>query len=526
MRRTVAVVLAAVFASHAARADPIQLAAGKISGEMLEDGDGIRVYRGIPFAAPPVGALRWRPPQPVQPWDGVRPCPSFGPACPQPERAFASLLVAEAPQTISEDCLYLNVWTPARRSPRPRPVMVWIHGGGFDSGWGHQRDFDGAALARKGAVVVSINYRLGPLGFFAHPLLSAESDRHVSGNYGLLDQIAALTWVQTNIGAFGGDPDRVTLFGESAGGLSVNLLRVSPLARGLFQRAIVQSGPGGTSRGPELKAVERAGEALAEKLLGEGHVDLARLRAVTPAALVRGALPNVTIDELMKAPQSERSFRFGPAVDNWVLPADGRPSDKVPLIIGVNAEEGAYWTTHVSLETVAQYRAFVTWQRGGAAAAYLALYPADTDEAARRAFIDYFGDTTFVRGSHETARVTSGVGASVYFYVFTRKSLSHPNLAAHHAIEIAYVFNNLGRHRFDAIDRVVADTMSSMWVRFAATGDPNGPGLPHWPKYAAESEQHLEFGDSIRVGARYRHEQCAALDRLRNSHRAVNSGGD
>jgi para-nitrobenzyl esterase len=507
-----------VAAGPGVQADPIQIESGSVSGEVIDAESGIRVYKGIPFAAPPVGDLRWKPPQPVAPWDGVRACTEYGPACPQRPQMPSRILVREEPQRLSEDCLYLNVWTPAKSSNEKLPVMVWIHGGGFDSGWGHQRDFEGKALARKGAVVVTINYRLGPFGFFAHPLLSKESERDVSGNYGLLDQIAALEWVQKNISAFGGDPGCVTIFGESAGGFSVNLLRVSPLAKGLFHRAISQSGPGGTATGAPLAGVEALGESLARELVGEECDDvLAALRAVPTEELMRVALRSLSLEERMSGAMTEPTYEFGPAVDGWVLREKGLPQD-VPLILGMNAGEGFYWVTLEALESVVSsvegFRAFVEWQYGELADDVLALYPARTKEQVPGAFAAFFGDTTFARSVREVARAMDEVNANAYLYCFSRKSLTDPALGSYHSVEIAYVFNNLGDRKVDDVDVKLADTMSSIWVRFAATGNPNGEGLPEWPAYETESDQYLELGDTIRVGRGLRKETCDALDRI------------
>ncbi|HEU0186025.1 MAG TPA: carboxylesterase family protein, partial [Blastocatellia bacterium] len=288
--------------------DAVRVEGGQVSGSVV---DGVRSYKGIPFAAPPVGELRWKAPQPPAAWEGVREGADFGPDCPQPPYPQSSIYYSE-PREQSEDCLCLNVWTAARPGEK-RPVMVWIHGGALTRGSGATRAYDGTALAKKGVVLVTINYRLGPLGYLAHPELTAESPDHSSGNYGALDQIAALKWVQKNIAAFGGDPDRVTIFGESAGSWSVNLLVASPLARGLFHRAIGQSGG---SFGPMayLKD-ERNGRAPAEKI-GEAF---AKAAGADPIGALR-ALPAEKIVEVFNNDPEGKKFRTQPNVDGWALP--------------------------------------------------------------------------------------------------------------------------------------------------------------------------------------------------------------
>lgn len=488
---------------------------GFVAEEMAKGDARIAVFRGIPYATPPVGSLRWQPPHSPPRWSGVRRCASFGPACPQPERFFEDPLIREVPERISEDCLYLNVWTPGVDPAATHPVMVWIHGGGFASGWGHQRNFEGTALARKGVVVVTLNYRLGPLGFLAHPALSAESSTRASGNYGLLDQIAALAWVRDNVGAFGGDPAKVTVFGESAGGFSVNLLRVSPLARDLFHGAICQSAPGGTGTGSPLGEAEKAGLAFADSVVGEDCVDdSAKLRAIPAQALVRASAPWVSLAEMMAGQRP--GIGFGPVVDDWVL-RSGETAVDIPLLLGVNAEEGSYWAGLADFATVldsaAGYRAFVEWRAGPLADELLALYPADRPKEVRDAFVQYFGDTTFVRDTRAVAHAMEELQSATYLYRFSRGGAGGAMPGAYHSKEIPYVFNNLCPGA-DATHRALAETMSSLWARFAATGDPNGPGLPRWPPFDRVTERHLELDAPIRIGHHLRKRHCDALDRL------------
>ena len=313
--------------------DTVRVEGGLISGSV---DDGVRSYKGIPFAAPPVGELRWKAPQPVAAWEGVRECNDFGPDCPQAPYPQSSLYYS-APRKQSEDCLYLNVWTAAKAAEK-RPVMVWIHGGALTRGSGATRAYDGTALAKKGVVLVTINYRLGPLGYLAHPELTAESPNRSSGNYGALDQIAALKWVQKNIAAFGGDPGRVTIFGESAGSWSVNALVASPLARGLFHRAIGQSGG---SFGPMTYLKEdREGRPSAEKI-GEAFAKAAGADSIKALR----AQPAEKIVEVFNSDPEGRKFRTQPNVDGWALPDEIRnifaqgKQNEVPVIVGSNANE-------------------------------------------------------------------------------------------------------------------------------------------------------------------------------------------
>src|SRR5215216_1756975 len=351
--------------------DAIRVEGGLISGSSV---DGVRSYKGIPFAAPPVGDLRWKPPQPVVAWDNVRECTEFGPQCPQAPYPQGSLFYSP-PQKQSEDCLYLNVWTAAKQGDK-RPVMVWIHGGALTRGSGSTRTYDGTAFAKKGVVLVTINYRLGPLGYLAHPELTAESPNQSSGNYGVLDQIAALKWVQKNIAAFGGDPNRVTIFGESAGSWSVNTLVASPLAKALFHRAIGESGG---SFGPmtylkedrdKLPSAEKVGAAFA-KAAGADSIKALR------------ALPAGKIIEVFNNDPEGKKFRTQPNVDGWALPdeirnifAKGKQND-VPVIVGSNANEMTSLTVPATVpKTMEDYRKRVESQYGAMIKGFDAVYPA------------------------------------------------------------------------------------------------------------------------------------------------------
>jgi para-nitrobenzyl esterase len=445
----------------------------------------VRVYKGIPYAAAPTGDRRWRAPEPAAPWDGVRDASQFSPTCPQqpyPENS----IYRSAPQPSSEDCLYLNVWTAAGSAKERRPVMVWIHGGALTRGSGSTRTYDGESLARKGVVVVTINYRLGIFGFLAHPELTTESPRRASGNYGLLDQIAALEWVQKNIAAFGGDPKRVTIFGESAGSWSVNYLMASPRARGLFHRAIGQSG-GAFSVLSKLSAAEQAGAKVAA---GLGAASLKELRAKS-------------VEELLKAPAGGR-----PNVDGWLLSEDvhtifasGKQND-VPLIAGFNADEATAFTPWPPGATAATYTEQMRRRYPRNAEEWLKHYPAGSDEEARQSFYAVFRDLTFGWHMRTWVRLATRTGKSkAYYYYFTRvpPGPNSERLGAYHAAEIAYVFHNLhtSPRPWEPADHQLSDTLSSYWVNFAATGDPNGKGLPQWPAYDASGDIALELGTTI-----------------------------
>ena len=478
--------------------DAIKVDGGLIAGTVA---DGVRSFKGIPFAAPPVGDLRWKPPQPVVPWQGVRQCDTFGPECPQAPYPAASMYYS-APQKQSEDCLYLNVWTAAKANEK-LPVMVWIHGGALTRGSGANRTYNGAALARKGVVLVTINYRLGPLGYLAHPELSAESPQGSSGNYGVLDQIAALKWVQKNIAAFGGDARNVSIFGESAGSWSVNALVATPLAKGLFHRAIGQSGG---SFGPmsylkedraRLTAAEKVGAAFAK---AAGADSLKALRAV-PAEKIIDVFNNDT---------EGRKFRTAPNVDGWVLPdeirnifAQGKQND-VPVIVGSNANEMTTLTVPATVpKTMEDYRKRIEPLYGEATRDFDALYPVKSDADVTAAYLGSLRDVTFTLPMRTWARMTATGRSKAYLYFFSHvpPNANSKYLGAYHAAEIAYVFNNLNPQNtmLGELDRKLSETMSTYWVNFAKTGDPNGKGLPKWTPYNEKDETYMDFGDVVQT---------------------------
>jgi para-nitrobenzyl esterase len=449
----------------------------------------VRVFRGLPFAAPPEGNLRWRAPRQAERWDGVRKADQFGPVCMQPAFRGAN------PPRMSEDCLYLNVWTAAKSAGDRRPVMVWIHPGGYQTGSGSTPAYDGEALARKGVVLVTINYRLGVLGFFSHPELTRESDRRASGNYALMDQVAALEWVQKNIAGFGGDPKRVTVFGDSAGSSSIANLMGSPQAKGLFQRAVGESGAWmGLAVNPtrSLAEAEESGAKTADAL---GAHSLAELRA-KPA------------DEVIKGGRAG-----GPVIDGWFLPDDvgtifarGKQND-VALLVGSNQDEGTFFLQPTTAEKFSE-RARTRF--GDQADAFLKLYPAGSDDEANRSQLAAFRDE-LAWVMRNWARAQSATGkAHAYLYYFTHQPPppqgASPRGAfgsgATHGAEAAYVFQNLLAPRpWTDLDHQVSDTISSYWVNFAANGDPNGSGLPKWPAFDDKKRDHaMVLGDTADLG--------------------------
>jgi para-nitrobenzyl esterase len=503
--------LAVIFSfNHTAlAADPIKLDSGLISGEAL--GDGIDVYRGVPFAAPPVGELRWKPPHPVEPWEGVRESVEFSAVGPQ-ANTLGQFTGDTLPET-SEDMLYLNVWTPAGGTDEKLPVMVWIHGGVFTLGWGHQKGYDGVEFAKRGVVLVSVNYRLGPFGFMSHPALSAESDQGVSGNYGFLDQVAALQWVERNISKFGGDPDNVTIFGESAGGTSVAALSASPQTKGLVNRAIAQSPWINEANETYLKKstpFQKSAEAIGEDW----------------AAAVFGSEISPTVEQMRALSTEEVMAQAEIAVpvaviDDWFLNGtvgevfDAGEQNPISMMVGSNRDEGTMFLMMFPVRTVAEYEATMKDTYGDAAEEILKLYPVTSDKEVRGAMNKFITDTWFTRAVREMAAGQSHVGKESYQYEFTRVSRQMPAWGAHHAAELGYVFNTLPEQGLEEADRSLADAMIKYWVQFAKTGNPNQSGLPNWPAFAPGAEKYLELGDEIVEKAKLRSETNQKIEEVR-----------
>ena len=478
----VGALLAVSVTGFAALPAEIKTDAGPVAGTTGES-PAIRVYKGIPYAAPPVGENRWRPPQPVAAWHEVRSATEFAPRCTQ--RSFGGPN-APAPPPTSEDCLYLNVWTGASSADERRPVMLWIYGGGFSGGAGSEPRYGGEGLASKGAVVVTINYRLGSLGFFAHPDLSRESAHHVSGNYGMLDAIAALQWVQRNIAAFGGDPANVTVFGESAGAIMTAALVGSPLAKGLFRRAISQSGAWMGLGMATMGTLARAEEA-GEKAATDSGATLAQLRD-KPAAEIFSTIRGGNL-----------------IVDGYVIPEDlsltfaaGR-QNPVDVLVGSNRDEGTLFMRPGL--TLDQFTGQVRRRFGVLADEFFKLYPASSEAETNDSYLMSFRDETAWH-MRKFAELQAKLGARAFVYYFTHVPPSppgRPSRGAAHVAEIPYMFDNLpaGVDWTDT-DRQLAETMSSYWFNFAKSGDPNGAGLPRWPAYTNAASHSVQvLGDSV-----------------------------
>jgi para-nitrobenzyl esterase len=487
---TISITVLLVLSAMVFAADPVKTDGGLLQGTVE---DGLRIYRGIPYAAPPIGDLRWKAPQSAAKWDGVKPANHFGRACIQTNAAIRDL---PAP---SEDCLYLNVWTPAASASENLAVMVWIHGGGFTAGTPAEKTYHGEWLAKKGVVVVSIGYRLGVMGFLAHPTLSTENTNKVSGNYGLLDMVAGLKWVQNNIAKFGGNPKRVTIFGESAGSAAVSVLCASSLAKGLFHSAIAQSGSSfapvranaglGDGMNP-LSAAEKSGADWAKK---QGDLTIEELR-------------KISAEKLQAASQGQAGIA-APNVDGYVIADDqyklylaGKYND-VPVIVGYNSDEGATFGGAISKEA---YVENTRGRFGPLADKILAIYPGGNTPIEKRTARNLMRDSSF--GSHSWAwvRLQTRTGKSkAYFYFFD----VHPDypadsqkagVGAAHAAELPYTFHQLGPNPNHSTpvtpeDEKMSDMMRSYWTNFAKTGDPNGPGLPKWAPYDDKAPRQMRF---------------------------------
>ena len=478
-------------------AEVVQLDSGVIEGTRAPK-SGVRIFKGIPFAAKPVGALRWRPPQAPPRWTGLRKADQFAPSCPQPARTGGAALVGTGRRLgpTNEDCLYLNVWTAAQNPSARLPVMVWFPGGGFTTGGGSALVFDGEQLATKGVIVVTTNYRLGVLGFFAYAELTAESDHHFSGNYGLLDQIAVLQWVRKNISAFGGDPDQVTIFGQSAGATSVSYLMASPLAKGLFQRAIGESGggTGGISAfDPTLKLheAEMIGAEMAQSL---GARSLAQLRAIPADELIL---------KVEGSGNDGGSVGTGPIVDGWVIPEDvgvifrrGNQSG-VPLLVGSAADDGNRARAMPADKYIDESRTVF----GSVFDSYIKLYPTGDQDTMRRLSSDTMAWRVWTWAK---TQVQAGI-SDVYLYYFTRGAPpdSPAPGRAYHGAELYYVFRNLNLFdwQWEGRDRDLENIISSYWINFAIHGNPNGQNLPEWARYtAAQSDRVMMLGDKLEMG--------------------------
>jgi para-nitrobenzyl esterase len=469
-----------------------QIRTAKVTGGEVEGvvTDGISIFKGIPFAAPPVGDLRWKAPAPVPAWTGIKEADAFGPACMQAPNSMGNT----AP--VSEDCLYLNVWTPAKTPGEKIPVLVWIYGGGFVGGSTSIPMYDGMGFAKKGVVLVSVAYRVGPFGFLAHPELSRESGKG-SGTYGLQDMIAGLQWVKANIAQFGGDPSTVTIFGHSAGGMAVNMLAASPAAKGLFQRVICMSGgsfaplqtenQGGVGLGiPALKLAESNGEAFLKKL---GAADIKAARAMSA-------------EEIQKNVGSGMGGGgFRPAADGYIVPSDlysiyqARAFNDTPILLGnTSGELGSFGGRGQGI-TAAGFEQQIKAQYGPYADAILSVYPHATDAEAAKSFKEISRESMFSWSTWTWARMQSKQGkgkAFLYYYDYHAPDVE----SSGHGSDVPYAFETLGTGPGGAPkpeDLKLSDTISSYWVNFAKTGDPNAAGLPKWPAFTEDDQQAMVF---------------------------------
>jgi para-nitrobenzyl esterase len=484
----IAIFLTAAFAQIAvSQIQTAKVTGGEVQGVVT---DSISIFKGIPFAAPPVGDLRWKAPAPVPAWTGVKKTGVFGPACMQAANSQGN----SAP--VSEDCLYLNVWTPAKKPGEKIPVIVWIYGGGFAGGSTSVPMYDGMGFARKGVVLVSVAYRVGPFGFLAHPELSRESGKG-SGSNGLEDMIAGLQWVKANIARFGGDPSKVTIFGHSAGGMAVNMLAASPVAKGLFRGVICMSGgsfaplqtanTGGMELGiPTLKLAESTGEAFLKKL---GAADLKAARAMSAEAIQKNVGGGVG--------------GFRPAADGYVLPSDlysiyqARRFNDTPILLGNTSDElGSFGGGRGKTITAADFEKQIRSQYGAKADVILGAYPHSTDAEVAKSSKALSRDSVFAWSTWAWARLQTQKGkgrAYQYYYDHHAQEVD----GSGHGSDVPYAFQTLGAGGRGGApkpeDLKLSDIISSYWVNFAKSGNPNGPGLPNWPAFAENDQQAMVF---------------------------------
>jgi para-nitrobenzyl esterase len=481
---------------------------GLIKGKQVGN---IRQFLGIPYAKAPIGNLRWKPTQSAPNWKGIKTCTDFGAACPQPPAA--PYLPYHQIDKMSEDCLFLNIWSPAKTANEKLPVMLWIHGGGFYGGSSSARQYNCQNLAKKGVVMVSINYRLGPLGFLTHPLLNKESKHNVSGNYGILDQIAALKWVQKNIAVFGGDPNKVTIFGESAGAASATLLSITPLAKGLFRGVIAESG------NPMLGI---------QDLMPDGSVIFSKALAAGES-YIKTMGCNKTNDILScmrnKTPTkcnydfgvNAKHYQFSPVFDGHIFPAspmsiyEAAKQSKVNMIIGTNAHESKSFPVNINLK---QYKTWLDRTCGKFANTIYQQFPVAKYSSANGAYYRYMTIRSFAEPARYVAKKMSKVNPNIYLYQFTRI----PNtkiakiIGAYHSIELEYVFGVWGDVNYKIKDFALSNAIMSYWTNFAKTGNPNnGSTLPEWPQYKPESHLSIDFGNTITVKTNVDKEDCDAV---------------
>ena len=477
---------------------PVKVGEGLVQGKTE---DGLTVYKGIPFAAPPVGDLRWRAPQPAAKWEGVKQATDFAPG---------PIQGGNPPSGKSEDCLYLNVWTPAKSAKDKIPVLVWIYGGGFGAGATSEANYSGENLAKKGVVLVSIAYRVGQMGFFVHPELSSENPNHVSGNYGLLDMIAGLQWVQKNIAAFGGDPNKVTIFGESAGGIAVSMLCASPLAKGLFHGAISQSGGNFGPPRPTTYPGENQKRLADAERDGETYLKNAGISSIS---------------EFRKLPADKLPAARGmswPIIDGYVIPDDqvklysaGKFND-TPILVGYNSDEGASFSPPRTPEA---YIEGVKSRYGSFAESLIKAYPAGTTTVPKTAR-DLARDAAFGWQTWIWARLQSKMGKSKAFYYYFDQHADYPadspqaDRGSPHGQDVAYVFQHLNptNPQITKTDLEISEAMATYWTNFAKTGDPSGNGVPAWPAFSDANPVVMYFNKTPHTGPVPSAESLKSLD--------------
>lgn len=479
-------------------APTVQTDSGKLRGIALPSLPHGAAFLGVPFAAQPVGDLRWKPPQPAPHWTGVRQATAYGPACPQAPSPWLPEMLDITSMKSDEDCLYLNVWTPSLTKTAELPVMVWVHGGGNVEG---NADWPplGETLARRGTVVVSINYRLGIFGYYASPELSAESPQHVSGNYGQLDQLAALRWVRNNIARFGGDPHQITVAGQSSGSEDICNLMASPLSAGLFQRVILQSGVCVDGIFPSLHQAETSNRHLAKSLgASAATATLAQLRSI-PA------------EQLLKLAATDQKLDIEPFVDGWFLTAQpatvfaqGKQA-RVAVLVGSNDNEISIFASPLvgshsyRPQTVADYHQWLNHKFGDLAPDVFAAYPAHTDAEALAAFNTMYTDYDFGFGARLLAQQSTRIGSRVFLYHFTYTGQGpFAALGAFHSEESMFLSRKYWTSWIATPgDQPLSNAIITYWTNFVKTGNPNGPGLPSWPSYDAKQNLCQQLGRTI-----------------------------
>lgn len=474
----------------------VRLNRGLLEGVRLAVPDGEAAFLGVRYAKAPLGDLRWKPPQPAEEWTGTRMATEFGSPCPQPPARWFRYIPG------NEDCLYLNVWTPELSPNKKLPVLVYFHGGSNTQGYGQMTPL-GPAFSRLGVVVVSANYRLGPFGFFSHSALTAESEHHSSGNYGLLDQLQALKWVRENIADFGGDPARVTVMGQSAGAVDICLLMASPAAEGLFQRAIMESGECQSVFNEDIRTfisynfISRTGEGNGQRL--------AKDLGLTDGPDLVQKLRSIPADEILKAWTNDRTVHFDAIVDGWAIPkqpatvfAEGRQMH-IPVIIGSNADEATVFG-HNDVKTTDQYKDYLRQDTGKYSDLEFQLYPVKSAEDVPGQYLRLQNDS-FAYGAYSLARAMTQAGQEAFLYYFTYSETGKRSpLGAYHGEELYFLSDSYPADwEHTQAEGNVGQEVRTYWAQFMKTGNPNDPGLPPWSRYDPHSNEYFELGRKLGV---------------------------